>query len=182
MAIRDTGKPDDTLVVFTSDHGCFHGEHGLSVERRLAYEEAIRLPLLMRHPRAITAGSVSPSVVLSLDLAPTLIELGGASVPDGLHGRSLVPILRDRPWVPRRSSLIEHSSDDAFPRTRRMGYKAVRMGRYKPIKYTEPVGMDELYDLEADPYELRDTIDSPSSQLTLKGLEAELSRLRDGSK
>jgi N-acetylglucosamine-6-sulfatase len=108
----------------------------------------------------IAAGSVSPSIVLSLDLAPTLLELGGASVADGLHGRSLVPILRDRPWPPCRSFLIEHSSDDVFPRTRQMGYEAVRTERYKLIKYTELVGMDELYDLEADPYEPRNTFET----------------------
>ena len=65
---------DDTLVVFTSDHGYFYGEHGLSVERRLAYEESIRIPLLMRYPRLIRSGTELGALVLSLDVAPTLLD------------------------------------------------------------------------------------------------------------
>ena len=92
-ALEQTGKRDETLVIFTSDHGYFYGEHGLSVERRLAYEEAIRIPLLMRYPRLIRAGTTLDPMVLCLDLAPTLLELGGVPTPANFHGRSLVPLL-----------------------------------------------------------------------------------------
>ncbi len=105
-ALEQTGQLDNTLVVFTSDHGYFYGEHGLSVERRLAYEEAIRIPLLMRYPKLIRPGTVREQIVLSLDYAPTLLELGGAKVA-AVVARQVASILpRRRKHVgltPRRS-------------------------------------------------------------------------------
>src|SRR4029079_14429191 len=92
--LNKTGQLDNTLIVFTSDHGYFYGEHCLSVERRLAYEETIRIPLIVRYPPLIKAGTTFDPFVLSIDLAPTLLELGGAKVSGNLHGRSLLPLLR----------------------------------------------------------------------------------------
>lgn len=180
-ALEQTGQLDRTLLVFTSDHGYFYGEHGLSVERRLAYEEAIRIPLLMRYPRLIPAGKTLDPIVLSLDLAPTLLEIGRARTPPGLAGRSLVPLLEGRPWTPRRSFLIEYFSDSVFPRIRNMGYQAVRTDRWKYIHYFELPNMDELYDLQSDPFEMRNLIAEPPAQPTLKAMQAELQRQLDAS-
>jgi arylsulfatase A-like enzyme len=176
-ALQAGGRLDDTLVVFTSDEGYFYGEHGLSVERRLAYEESVRVPLLMRHPRLIAAGRVVEPMVLGLDLAPTLLALGGAAAPRDLHGRSLLPLLRgeDVPW--REDFLIEHSSDTVFPRMVGMGYRAVRTARWKYIQYRDLAGMDELYDLERDPYELANRIGDPQARPALADLKARLERL-----
>ena len=71
-----TGTLNDTMIVFTSDHGYFYGEHGLNEERRLAYEETIRIPLVIRYPPLAMAGSTPPEMALSLDIAPTLLEVG----------------------------------------------------------------------------------------------------------
>jgi N-acetylglucosamine-6-sulfatase len=183
-ALEQAGKLDSTLIVFTSDHGYFYGEHGLSVERRLAYEESIRIPVLMRYPRLIRPGTVLDALVLSLDVAPTMLELGGAPLPEGLHGRSLVPLLAGESWPPRASFLVEYFSatDIVFPRMRQMAYQAVRTGRWKYIHYTELAGMDELYDLETDPFELRNRIQEDASQAKLHELQAELRRLVDASR
>jgi N-acetylglucosamine-6-sulfatase len=180
-ALEATGKLDETLIVFTSDHGYFYGEHGLSVERRLAYEEAIRIPLLLRYPPRAKAGTTIDALVLSLDLAPTLLELGGASIPERLHGSSLVPLLEGRPDVPRRSLLIEYFSDTVFPRVRNMAYQAVRTERWKWIHYTELEDMDELYDLTSDPFEMRNVITEASSRAKLEELRVELGRLLEVS-
>src|SRR5438132_2738658 len=110
-ALQATGQLDNTMIVFTSDHGYFYGEHCLSVERRLAYEEAIRIPLLVRYPPLIKAGTTYDQLVLSIDIAPTLLELGGAKLPEKLHGRSLAPLVRGESWQPRTSFLIEYFSD-----------------------------------------------------------------------
>jgi N-acetylglucosamine-6-sulfatase len=176
-ALEEKKVLDNTLVVFTSDHGYYYGEHGLSVERRLAYEEGIRIPLLMRYPPLIKPGTVVDPMVLSLDVAPTLLDVAGASVPQNLHGRSVVPLLKgERPkW--RDSFLIEYYSDKVFPRMDRMGYQAVRTDRWKLIHYTDLSGMDELYDLQADPYEMKNRIDDPRAQPARRGCEAELRRL-----
>jgi N-acetylglucosamine-6-sulfatase len=168
---------DNTVVVFTSDHGYFYGEHGLSEERRLAYEEAIRIPLVVRYPPRVAAGSTPGQLVLSLDLAPTLLEVAGLTPPAAIQGRSLVPIFENAAGAWRSSFLVEYFSDTVFPRIRNMGYVAVRDTRFKYIQYRELEGMDELYDLEADPYEERNLIDAPASRETLARMQAELRRL-----
>jgi N-acetylglucosamine-6-sulfatase len=176
-ALEGAKRLDDTLVVFTSDHGYFYGEHGLSVERRLAYEEAVRIPLLMRYPPRIKPGTALDPLVLSIDLAPTVLELAGAPAPKDAHGRSLLPLLRGEAGGWRRSFLVEYFSDAVFPRVRQMGYQAVRTERWKYIRYTELAGMDELYDLRADPYELKNVVGEPGAREALAGLKAELERL-----
>ena len=179
--LKETGSLDRTVVIVTSDHGYFYGEHGLNEERRLAYEESARIPLIVRYPPIARAGSTPAAMVQTIDLAPTVLEL--AAVPDATdrEGRSLVPFLRgDRPpW--RTSLLIEYYSDTVFPRIRNMGYRAVRTERYKYIDYLELAGMDELYDLQADPYELDNLIDSDRGHEMLPTLRAELARLTAGT-
>jgi N-acetylglucosamine-6-sulfatase len=177
QALKETGQLDNTILVFTSDNGYFYGEHGLSFERRLAYEESIRMPLLIRYPKAIKAGTVRDEFVLNLDLAPTLLELAGATVPNTMQGRSLLPLLKGEKTAGRNSFLIEYSSDKVFPRIARMGYKAVRDRRWKYIHYLELDGMDELYDLKTDPYEMKNLINQPNAQEPLGRMKRELERL-----
>jgi N-acetylglucosamine-6-sulfatase len=178
VALEQTGALDATVFVATSDHGYWYGEHGLSVERRLAYEEGIRIPLLVRYPPLVRPGRLIDALALSIDLAPTLLELAGVAGEHPVDGRSLAPLLRgESPPDWRTSFLIEYFSDSVFPRVRNMGYQAVRTEQYKLIRYTELDGMDELYDLRADPYELVNVIDQPAFQETLRALQGELARL-----
>jgi N-acetylglucosamine-6-sulfatase len=175
-ALKETGQLDNTIIVFTSDNGYFYGEHGLSVERRLAYEESIRLPLLVRYPKVIKPGADRAEIALNIDLAPTLLSLAGVSVPATVEGRSLVPLLKgERPsW--RSSFLIEYYSDKVFPRILQMGYKAVRNERWKYVHYLELQGMDELYDLKTDPFELKNLINEPSAKKALDEMKQEMER------
>ncbi|MEY2427507.1 MAG: hypothetical protein QOJ40_392 [Verrucomicrobiota bacterium] len=175
--LEDSGQLDNTLIIFTSDEGYFYGEHGLSVERRLAYEESIRIPLLMRYPKLIAPNTSLGQLALNIDIAPTLLEIGGVPVPQNMHGRSLVSLLKDRntPW--RDSFLIEYYSDKVFPRVLSMGYQAVRTERWKYIHYLELDGMDELYDLAHDPFELKNVIADPKAGDTLKDLKSEKEKL-----
>ena len=176
-AIDGLGELDNTVVVVASDHGYWYGEHGLSAERRLAYEEALRIPLMMRFPKRIPAGIRPGQMALSVDIAPTMLELAGASPRDNLHGMSLLPILEgeDPEW--RSSFLVEYYSDTVFERIDHMGYKAVRTNRYKYIRYEDLENMDELYDLAGDPYELQNVIDDPRYSAVLGEMQAELNRL-----
>jgi N-acetylglucosamine-6-sulfatase len=176
-ALEQRGALDDTVVMVTGDNGYFYGEHGLSEERRLAYEESIRLPLLVRYPRLARAGTTPAQMALTIDLAPTVLDLAGLAPDRPLDGRSLLPVLRGdaREW--RRSFLIEYNSDTVFPRIQRMGYQAIRTERYKYIRYRELTGMDELYDLQADPWELENRIDAPAHQALRETLGRELARL-----
>jgi N-acetylglucosamine-6-sulfatase len=176
-ALKETGQLDNTILIFTSDNGYFYGEHGLSVERRLAYEESIRMPLLVRYPQAIKAGTVRDELVLNIDLAPTLLELAGVAVPNAMQGRSLVPLLKGARHVWRNSFLIEYYSDKVFPRMLQMGYKAVRSQRWKYIHYLELDGMNELYDLKTDPYEMKNLIKEPKAATQLRAMQTELKQL-----
>ena len=176
-ALQQAGQLDNTMIVFTSDHGYFYGEHCLSVERRLAYEETIRIPLIVRYPPLVKAGTIFENFVLSVDLAPTFLELGGAKVPGNFHGRSWLPLLRGGAYEPRTSLLVEYFSDAVFPRVKNMGYRAVRTERWKYIHYVDLADCDELYDLDADPYELNNRIGDATVAGVVEELKAELGRL-----
>jgi len=177
-ALEETGKLDQTVFVFTSDHGYWYGEHGLSVERRLAYEEGIQIPLLIRYPKLIKPGSLIDEFALSIDLAPTLLDFAGVTSPDAMDGRSLLPLLKGEiPADWRTSFLIQYNSDTVFPRVHKMGYRAIRTQRWKYIRYLELEGMDELYDLQTDPYEMQNIIGQPQSNEVLSRLKAELQGL-----
>jgi N-acetylglucosamine-6-sulfatase len=176
-ALERKGTLNDTVVVVTSDHGYFYGEHGLNEERRLAYEETIRIPLIIRYPPLTKAGSTPPEIALSLDIAPTLLGLAGVQPSAGIQGRSLVPVLKQeaRDW--RTSFLIEYFTDTVYPRIRNMGYVASRTVRHKYINYRELEGMDELYDLEKDPYEKTNIIARAEAGETLQQMQAGLQHL-----
>jgi N-acetylglucosamine-6-sulfatase len=179
--LEAAGSLDRSLVVVMSDHGYFYGEHDLNEERRLAYEESARIPLILRCPAAAAEGATPAEMVQTIDLAPTVLELAGVPDPTVRDGRSLRPLLRgERPdW--RQSILIEYWSDTVFPRIRNMGYVAVRDTRFKYIQYRELEGMDELYDLESDPYEERNLFDAPAARPTRDRMQAELRRLLEES-
>jgi N-acetylglucosamine-6-sulfatase len=106
-----------------------------------------------------------------------LLELAGVSAPPATEGRSLVPVLKGAHTDWRKSFLIEYYSDKVFPRIRQMGYKAVRTERWKYIHYLELDGMDELYDLKADPYEMKNIIDRRDATSTVDEMKRELQRL-----
>ena len=116
-------------------------------------------------------------MALTIDLAPTLLELGGAAPEQPLDGRSLVPLLRGEAPEWRTSFLVEYWSDTVFPRVVRMGYDAVRTQRYTYIRYRELQGMDELYDLDRDPYQLENLVHSPGHVSVQQALAEELGRL-----
>ena len=176
--LESQGKLDDTVIVFTSDHGYWYGEHGLSVERRLPYEEGIRVPLLVRYPPVIKAGTVIDEFAVSVDLAPTMLDLAHVKSDQKYDGRSLVPLLKgEHPADWRQSFLVEYNSDTVFPRLVKMGYTAVRTPRWKYIQFNELTGMNELYDMLRDPYEMQNLINDPAAKETVKQLQAELKQL-----
>jgi len=177
------GELDNTVVVFTSDHGYFYGEHGLNAERRFAFEETIRVPLLVRYPPAVPAGITPDQLVTVLDLAPTVLAYAGVESSIPLQGFDLGSVMQgDAPgW--RTSFLFEHQTDPdsylgngALARARNMGYRAVRTENHKYVRYSDLEGMDELYDLTQDPYEMANLFSVPDAQALLADMRAELER------
>ena len=176
-ALEATGQLDETCIVFLGDNGFFFGEHGLTVERRFAYEEGIRTPFFMRYPPRVRAGSTVDRLVLALDIAPTFVELAGGQPGPHVQGCSVLPLLAgapDAPW--RRSFFIEYYSEGAWPWLVGMGYRAVRTERHKYISWTHH-DVVELYDLETDPYELTNLADDPAHAALRAELHQELRRL-----
>lgn len=158
-ALDELKLADDTVVIYSSDNGYYHGEHGLG-DKRSAYDESLRIPLLVRYPRLVAKGAVRDEMVLNLDLAPTLIDLAGAKVPAEMQGRSWKPLLAGEraPW--RESFFYCYFFEANFPTTPTT--TALRTQTAKLIKYPGRDDWTELFDLSADPYELKNLWRDPA--------------------
>ncbi|HEV2875448.1 MAG TPA: sulfatase [Thermoleophilaceae bacterium] len=153
-ALRASGELDDTLIVFTSDNGFFHGEHRVPYGKVMVYEPSIRVPLILRGP-GVPAGARRRQLVTNADLAPTILEAAGA-VPAGRvpDGRSLFPLLRDRGLAWGRELLVEGA-----PGFQAVAYAALRNDRFVYVEHDN--GERELYDLRRDPDQLENSIGEP---------------------
>ena len=160
--LRTSGKLENTAIIFTSENGFWYGEHTLTVERRLPYEEAIRNPLLVRYPPLALAGRRIDQLAATVDLAPTVLALAGAPIGDHIQGRSLVQLLSQDVEGWRDQILVEfYTYENPFPWLLDMDYKALRTERYKYIHWVHHPNESELYDLQVDPYEMRNLIAEP---------------------
>lgn len=153
--LRKRGELDSTLVIYMGDNGFAFGEHGL-VDKRTAYEESMRVPLLMRCPELFQGGRVVSEVVANLDIMPTVLEAAGVIAPGNIDGRSFLPLARGDKTNWRDSLLYEYFWEYNFPQTPTMF--ALRGDRYKFIRYHGIWDLDELYDLSEDPMEMRNLI------------------------
>jgi arylsulfatase A-like enzyme len=179
-SLERSGQLDDTAIVFLGDNGYFFGEHGLGPERRFAYEEGIRSPFVIRFPRKAKANTRIKDLVVCQDIAPTFIELAGGRPGPQIQGRSLAPLLAGKRAGWRKSILIEYWAENAMPWLVGMTYKAVRTDRHKYIRWVNrgrDGELDELYDLERDPYELKNLARSRGARPITEKLRKELSRL-----
>ena len=161
--LEKKGELDNTCIIFLGDNGYFFGEHGLGPERRFAYEEGIRSPFLVRYPKLIKAGTRKKDLLICQDIAPTLIELAGGKPGPQIQGRSILPLLSKKPAKWRKAVLAEYWAEQAYPWLIGMTYKAIRTDRYKLIHWVNrgrDGELDELYDLEKDPFELKNLIRS----------------------
>jgi arylsulfatase A-like enzyme len=177
QTLQQAGELERTCIVFLGDNGFFFGEHGLGAERRFPYEEGIRTAFFVCYPQRIRAGTKVREMVLALDIAPTLIELAGGTPGGHIQGRSLVCIMNGEAAEWRRSFLAEYYNESAWPWIVGMSYKAVRTERHKLVHWIHKEGLDELYDLERDPYEITNVIADPAYAATRTDLQRELRRL-----
>ncbi len=198
-ALKAVGQLENTYIFFTSDNGFHMGEHRLNPGKQTAYEEDIRVPLIVRGP-GVPSGQALEHLIGNIDLAPTFAELGGAVIPNFVDGRSLVPLLRGSPpaedtW--RQGFLIEHwtnqgravsaSAPDGIweppdpmelEQTHQLAIPQFAAIRTKDHLYVEYVtGERELYDLKADPYQLESLHARADPQL-LQRLSEDLAQLK----
>ncbi len=190
---------ENTYIFFTSDNGFHMGEHRLNSGKQTAYEEDIRVMLLVRGP-SVPAGQVLEHLTGNIDLAPTFAELAGASIPDFVDGRSLVPLLRGNPsaedawrqgfliehwtkqsravsastlegiWEPPDPMELEHTHQLAIPQ-----FAAIRTKDHLYVEYV--TGERELYDLKADPYQL-ESLHAKADPALLQSLSEQLAKLK----
>jgi N-acetylglucosamine-6-sulfatase len=182
--LQQSGKLDNTYVVLTSDNGYHMGQHRLGLGKQSAYEEDIRVPLMIRGP-GVPAGVRRDEMVLNNDFAPTFADLAGLRPPASVDGRSLASLL-DRtqgndPASWRTAFEIRNwgnKKDEASYRavTPVPPYRAVRTQRYLYVEYESKE--HELYDLRKDPYELNNLYDSATPAL-ISDLDARLDALGD---
>lgn len=173
--LEQTGRLDNTIVVFSSDNGYLLGEHGQFDNKRWAYEPSIRIPLLIRYPSRIKAGLQVDQMVLNLDLAPTLLEMAGVKWADSMHGRSMVPLFSRTGTSWRNSFLAEYFGERTGLRV--PSWRAVRTEEWKYIEYPGNPGLEELYHLSKDPGEIHNLIASPELTPVVVRLRSELERL-----
>lgn len=185
--LRATGQLDRTYIVFTSDNGFHLGEHRMGAGKNTVYEEDIRVPLVVRGPD-VPAGRTLDHLAMNIDFAPTFAALAGATVPEFVDGRSLVPLLRASAppaWQWRQAFVAEHYAGQPTaplggqPRRRgARGVPEVFALRAREFVYMEyETGERELYDLQKDPYELQNLAGTAAPGL-LARLSARLAELR----
>ena len=161
------------------DNGFMFGEHGL-IDKRVAYETSIRVPLLAFAPGKLPAGVTIDSVVSNLDIAPTILGIAGVEAPDYFDGRSFANMMQGKEQEWSNEMVYEYYWDVTFPQTPTTF--AIRTDRYKYISYQGVWDLEELYDLEQDPTESTNLVFSEEHAEILGDLRARLyKRLKDSS-
>ena len=166
--LREMGVLDSTLVIYMGDNGFMFGEHGL-IDKRVAYETSIRVPMLMQCPELFQGKTVVDQVVANIDIAPTVFQAAGLKTPDYMDGQSFLDLARgkDVPW--RDYFLYVYYWEKNFPQSPTVF--CLRGDRYKYITYYGLWDTDELYDIQTDPGEMNNLIASEEHQQIIREME-----------
>jgi arylsulfatase A-like enzyme len=187
--LDEEGLAENTIVIYTSDQGFFLGDHGW-YDKRFMYEESLRMPFVIRYPRGIKPNSVSKEMILNLDFAPTFLDYAGISVPAEMQGRSLRPVLSGDTPADWRTSMYYRYWMHCDEIHNVYSHYGIRTHQYKLIYYygeayglagsiEHPITPEwELFDLEKDPYEMKNVYEDPEYAETVKNLTKELDQLQ----
>lgn len=172
--LRKKGILDNTVIIFAGDNGFFHGEHGKG-DKRLAYNESMRIPLVMRYPGVAKPGQSVTQMVLNADIAPTFLDIAGVKIPSQMQGKSILPLLHGQTEGWRQSFLFTYWPDLIYfiPRI-----TAVRTEKYLYSKTPDINDIDELYDGQNDPAELNNLAENPKFTKIKQQLSVELEALK----
>jgi len=172
--LKERGELDNTLVVYMGDNGFLFGEHGL-IDKRNAYEESIRVPLILHYPKRFKPGTRIDQVVTNIDIAPTLLEAAGLGTPKQMDGQSFYGLLRGKrmPW--RDALLYEYFWEWNYPHTPTT--HAIRTSKYKYIRYHGVWDIDELFDMQADPDEMNNLARDPKHAQTVQQLKTRMFKM-----
>ncbi len=175
--LDEMGELENTVIIYSSDNGYFMGEHTF-LDKRLAYENSMRVPMIIRYPKLITKNSIVKEQCLNIDIAPTILDLAGVKKPSYMQGESMVKLVsgkKDKSW--RKSMLFEYYVDDAWPYAG-PNQVAVRTNKYKLIDNFLEDDIDELYDLVNDPGEMKNLINDDNYNNVEKELREESIKLQ----
>lgn len=171
--LAQRGELDDTLILYMGDNGFMFGEHGL-IDKRAAYEESMRIPMLVRCPALFSAGTVD-QVVANIDIAPTMLAAAGLEAPEGMAGADMLPLIAGKATKWRTDLLYEYYWERNFPQTPTV--HALRGDRYKYVHFHGIWDLDELYDLAADPHENDNLLARPGHEDLAERMSTQLFRL-----
>ncbi|ANQ52707.2 sulfatase [Flammeovirga yaeyamensis] len=182
--LDENGLAENTIVIYTSDQGFYLGEHGW-FDKRMMYEEAYRMPFLIRYPGHISSNTVSKKLTMNVDFAPTLLDYAGVTVPSDIQGKSFRTVLEDdnAEW---RDAVYYHYYEFPWWHHVRPHY-GLRTDRYKLIHfYYNPEAAKntwidedyELFDLENDPNELNNLYGKPGYEEITAKLKAKMDELQ----
>jgi len=187
--LEESGLADNTIVVYTSDQGFFLGDHGW-FDKRFMYEESLTMPLMVRYPQEVADGSVCSDFVLNVDLAPTFLDLAGIDVPLNMQGTSFRPLLGGETPPDWQTSMYYRYWMHRDDQHNIFAHYGVRTNDHKLIYfYNDPLDQPgafgpvdppawELYDLNADPFEINNVFGMPEYANVQRALQAELDRLQ----
>jgi arylsulfatase A-like enzyme len=169
------GIAENTLVVFTTDHGHFLGQHGLIAKGAFHYEDLLRIPMLVRQPGTIPAGRVSDALQSQIDFVPTFLSAAGIPIPGLMQGMDQLPVWRGETAALRQHCLIENRHNPTTVHLRTLVNERFKITVYRGADY------GEMFDLAADPHELVNRWDDPAyagikAALLLEFVQAELQR------
>ena len=176
--LTKTGQLDDTIILHTSDHGFFLGEWRM-YDKRLMHEPSIRVPTMIRYPKAFPAGKRIDEMTTSLDIAPTLLELAGVEIPAKMQGKSLVKLAKgehEPGW--RKDWLYEYYEYQPGQGQQIKPHRGVRTERYKLIHYYQEPQEWEFYDLKTDPGERKNLYSDAAHADTVTKLKNRIAELR----
>ena len=165
--LDEEGLRDDTIVIFTSDHGEHLGDHGLVAKGR-HYDSCSRVPLVVRFPGHVAAGTARPEIIEAVDIAPTVLDWCGVQAPPFLQGRTFRPLLDGGDYDGRTSAFIEMR----YPF--QVSWKAVRTPDFKYC--VSSAGREQLSDLRSDPHELHNVAEHDAAKGALHEMRAEMLR------
>lgn len=166
---------DNTIVIYTSDQGFYLGEHGW-FDKRFAYNESAKTPLLIRWPNVIKPGITNDEMVQNLDFAQTFLEVAGVDAPSDMQGQSMVPIFEDNSIDFRDAAYFHYYEYPSIHMVKR--HYAVTTKKYKLIHFYYDVDEWELYDRANDPMEINNVIDDPNYAEIVTEMKAKLKELR----
>jgi len=176
-SLEEMGELENTVVIYSSDNGYFMGEHTF-LDKRLAYENSMRVPMLIRYPKMIKENTKVKAQCLNIDIAPTILNLAGIDKPDYMQGESMVSLLEgknEKNW--RDAILFEYYVDSYWPYAG-PNQIAVRTENYKLVDAFLANDIDELYDLKNDPGEMNNLINDRRYDDIEKELRDEATKLK----